>query len=115
MSAPYLGGGQRARDSDDCTLTKKNKHPTRDWNPAIVVSVWKYKPPRNAEHQANDEKRYWSSQRDWVFTTKYAQAGSHRDVSEEECFVSGDDQSIINPCGELDRLTFSKSSIPARI
>jgi len=26
-------------------LTRKNKHPTLDWNPAMVIPVWKYSPP----------------------------------------------------------------------
>lgn len=25
--------------------TRKNKQPTRDWKPAMVMSVWKYRPP----------------------------------------------------------------------
>jgi hypothetical protein len=28
--------------TDDCTPTNKNRQPTRDGNPVIVVSVWKY-------------------------------------------------------------------------
>lgn len=60
-------------------LTKKNKHPTRDWNPAIVIPVWKYKPPnpkiiRQPHHVIDRGKR----------TTEDAKHACYSDVREEQ-------------------------------
>lgn len=63
-------------------LTRKNKQPTRDWKPAMVVSILKYKPPDFRILVIRLCLKIGLTR-----TTKYSKHGSNSNMGEEECFV----------------------------
>ena len=55
---------------------RKNRHPTRDWNPAIVISVLKYSPPA-------EQTKYEVGEAEHALTAEYTKNRRHSEMGKE--------------------------------
>lgn len=66
----------------------KKRHPTRAWNPAIVMPVWKYNPPIGKESISSLERASSGNfSRELSLTNENAKNTCYGHMCEKQCFI----------------------------